>query len=98
MKDEICVVVTSISGPNKALRELACGCRERGHDFIVIGDEASPSDFHIEGCDFYSLEGQKETGLKFAELCPTRHYARKNIGYLLAIGNGASMLGLFIGV
>jgi len=92
MKGEICVVVTSISGPNKALRELARGCGERGYDFIVIGDEASPSDFHLDGCDFYSLERQRETGLKFAELCPTRHYARKNIGYLLGISNGASVI------
>ena len=92
MQEKISIVVTSIGRPNKGLGELACGCKERGYDFIVIGDEASPSDFQIEGCDFYSLERQKETGLKFAELCPTRHYARKNIGYLLAIGNGASVI------
>ena len=92
MKDKISVVVTSISGPNKSLGELARGCRERGYDFIVIGDEASPADFHINGCDFYGLERQKEMGLKFAELCPTRHYARKNIGYLLAIANGVSII------
>ncbi|UCC23280.1 MAG: DUF288 domain-containing protein [Planctomycetota bacterium] len=92
MEEKICVVVTSINGPNKALGELARGCGEKGYDFIVIGDEASPSDFEIEGCDFYSLERQKETGWKFAEICPTRHYARKNIGYLLAIDNGASVI------
>jgi hypothetical protein len=92
MKDKISVVVTSISGPNKSLGELARGCRERGYDFIVIGDEASPADFHINGCDFYGLERQKKMDLKFAELCPTRHYARKNIGYLLAIANGVSVI------
>ena len=92
MKDKISVIVTSIASPNKALRELALGCRERDYHFIVIGDEASPADFQIDGCDFYSLARQKETGLKFAKLCPTRHYARKNIGYLLAIRNGASVI------
>jgi len=92
MKDKISIVVTSIAGPNKALRELAQGCSSRGYYFTVIGDEASPSDFQLNGCDFYSLKRQKETGLKFAQMCPTRHYARKNIGYLLAIRNGASTI------
>jgi len=89
MKDKVSIVVTSIAGPNRILRQLANGCGERQYHFIVIGDEASPAEFHIDGCDFYSLKKQRQTGLKFAHLCPTRHYARKNIGYLLAIRNGS---------
>ena len=92
MSEKIALVVTSISEPNDCLHKLADGCHERGYDFIVIGDEASPADFHIEGCDFYSIERQLETGFKFAELCPRRHYARKNIGYLIAISRGASVI------
>ena len=92
MKDKIFIVVTSVAGPNKPLQGLAQGCLERGYRFIVIGDEASPADFHIDGCDFYRLERQRQIGLKFAQSCPTRHYARKNIGYLLAIRNGASII------
>jgi len=92
MKDKIAVVVTSIAGPNKILQDLTQGCIEKGYYFTVIGDEASPAEFHIDGCDFYSLKRQRETGLKFAQKCPTRHYARKNIGYLLAIRNGASII------
>ena len=92
MKDKIAVVVTSIARPNKVLRDLAQSCSEKGYYFIVIGDEASPTEFHIDGCDFYGLKRQRETGLKFAQKCPTKHYARKNIGYLLAIRNGASII------
>ncbi|MFZ0033518.1 MAG: STELLO glycosyltransferase family protein [Sedimentisphaerales bacterium] len=92
MKDKIYVVVTSIAGPNSILRQLAQGCSEREYQFIVIGDQASPAEFHIDGCDFYDLKRQKQTNLKFAQLCPTRHYARKNIGYLLAIRDGASTI------
>jgi len=86
------VVITSIARPNIILKDLAKECSNKGYHFIVIGDEDSPSDFHIEGCDFYSLERQRETGFKFAASCPTKHYARKNIGYLLAIQNGASII------
>ncbi|MHC4573279.1 MAG: STELLO glycosyltransferase family protein [Planctomycetota bacterium] len=92
MKDEISVVVTSIARPNKVLRSLAEGCVEKGYPFIVIGDESSPREFHIEGCDFYGLERQRQTELKFARKCPTRHYARKNVGYLLAILKGSSII------
>ncbi len=79
------VVVTSISAPNSELRELASQCKARGFSFYVIGDVPSPADFSIDGCEFYGLERQRETGFRIAELLPTRHYSRKNIGYLLAI-------------
>ena len=86
------VVVTSISAPNAALRELACQCKARGFAFYLIGDVPSPADFSLEGCEFYSLARQQAAGLKTAELLPTRHYARKNIGYLLAMRARSRML------
>src|ERR1041385_1776548 len=92
MDKQTSIVVTSIAKPNPVLQSLAAGCRERGLHFYVIGDVPSPPDFTLDGCDFYSLERQAQTGLRFAELCPKRHYARKNIGYLLAIRNGARMI------
>ena len=60
--------------------------------FIVIGDKSSPEDFRINGCEFYNIEEQIKTGFKFAQMCPSRHYARKNIGYLIAIKNGATII------
>jgi hypothetical protein len=97
MKDSVfegstSVVVTSISAPNAALRELAGQCKARGFAFYLIGDVPSPADFSLEGCEFYSLARQRATGLKIAELLPTRHYARKNIGYLLAMRTRSRML------
>ncbi|HEX8722600.1 MAG TPA: STELLO glycosyltransferase family protein [Pyrinomonadaceae bacterium] len=92
MTDSVALVVTSISAPNRVLGALAEGSRRRGRQFVVIGDEPSPADFRIEGCDFYGLDAQYETGFRFARLCPTRHYARKNLGYLLAVRGGASVV------
>jgi hypothetical protein len=88
----VSLVVTSISAPTSGLRELARQCKARGFSFYVIGDVPSPADFSIDGCEFYSLERQKTTGLKIAELLPTRHYSRKNIGYLLAMRGRPSIL------
>ncbi|MDY6783401.1 MAG: STELLO glycosyltransferase family protein [Cyanobacteriota bacterium] len=89
---KIAILVTSIAPPNDVLSQLAVGAEREKWEFIVIGDLASPSDFHLEGCDFYSIERQLESDFKFAKLCPTRHYARKNIGYLLAIQNKVSII------
>lgn len=92
MTNQIAVVVTSISPPNQSLRALAEGSLATGANFIVVGDTKSPSDFSLEGCDFYDVARQQESGFGYAKLCPTRSYARKNIGYLLAIRAGAPLI------
>jgi hypothetical protein len=92
MKETIALVLTSIAKPNEVLRLLAEGCLENGFRFIVIGDESSPPEFELEGCRFYSLEEQRQLGFEFSAICPTRHYARKNIGYLVAVREGASVI------
>ena len=91
-EDPTALVVTSIAAPNAALRSLALGARRRGVRFVVVGDSKSPRDFELEGCEFYGLAAQRESGLRYAAVCPERSYARKNIGYLLAIRAGARVL------
>ncbi|MDQ6626294.1 MAG: STELLO glycosyltransferase family protein [Verrucomicrobiota bacterium] len=86
------IVVTSISAPNNVLRAIATGAQENGFEFVVIGDSKSPAEFELGGCDFHSLDRQRSSGFRFAELCPTKHYARKNIGYLLAVQAGAPLI------
>jgi hypothetical protein len=79
------VVLTSIAAPNDVMREIARECQATGMEFYVIGDTKSPPEFNLDGCSYLSVEDQLATGLAFAQICPTRHYARKNIGYLLAM-------------
>ena len=88
----LAIVVTSIASPNTILRQIAKDCTSRDVPFYLIGDSKSPSDFSLPGCDFYSVERQLQTGLETAPLTPLRHYARKNLGYLLAIRDGASLI------
>jgi len=92
MEPKTVLVVTSVASPNAALKELASGCQQHGVEFFVIGDEGSPRQFELEGCRFYDLKEQMELGFAFARLCPARSYARKNIGYLLAMRTGAAVL------
>ena len=86
------LVVTSINGPNAALRELAAGCLEHGWDFVLAGDGKSPPDFSLEGCRYLSLEEQRDSGFFLGRICPERSYTRKNIGYLAAIQAGAEVI------
>lgn len=92
MSEQIAVIVTSISAPNESLCALAEGAIRTGAEFIVVGDTKSPATFDLAGCDFYDVARQRESGFAYAQLCPTRTYARKNIGYLLAIRSGASLI------
>jgi len=86
------LVITSIFRPNAALAAFAAGGREHGLSFIVVGDVQTPADFHLGGCSYYSVDRQRETDLQYAAACPLRHYARKNIGYLLAMKSGAERI------
>jgi len=45
MQSKTILVVTTISAPNQALRELALGCQLSHWDFIILGDTKTPSDF-----------------------------------------------------
>ena len=86
------LVVTSIAGSTPALEELAESAARSDMDFILIGDDSSPADFEVPGCDFYGLERQRSLGLATADACPIGHYARKNVGYLIAMARGAETI------
>lgn len=92
MQQNTSLVITSISKPNEALTVYAKEAKSRGISFILIGDVASPADFYLEGCDFWDLKRQRELPYKLAKIIPERHYARKNIGYLIAKQAGASVI------
>ena len=70
------------------MRELAKGSVR----FLVMGDTKSPGDFSVEGCEFHSFERQRESGFRYARLCPEKSYTRKNLGYLEAIRGGAQVV------
>ena len=87
------LVITTINKPNNAISLLASGCRENNLGFIIVGDRKTPDAFDdLPGSTFLSLKNQSTLGLRYAELCPVDHYARKNIGYLYAIMDGARVI------
>lgn len=87
----ICVV-TTIQGPTACMRRLAARADEQGARVIVVGDRKGPEQFALPACDFYSLQAQLALPLRSAASLPTGHYARKNVGYLLAMQRGAACI------
>ncbi len=85
------LIITSIANDkHPVLNSFAVDCKKRNLDFIVIGDTKSPAEFQLEGCDFWSVDRQLTLPFDLAKITPTRHYSRKNLGYLLAIKNGTT--------
>ncbi len=86
------LVITSIAGPTPGLRALAAQAQAAGLEFVLVGDEPSPPDVELDGCDVWSLERQRGLDLAYARVCPVRSYTRKNLGYLIAIERGAESI------
>lgn len=71
---------------------LQDGAIRSGARFVVIGDSKSPADFAMDSVDYFDVAAQQNAGLEFGRIVPTRHYARKNVGYLLALQGGADVI------
>ncbi len=94
-------VITTIQTPTSSVRELARKIAGRENGCLVIaGDTKGPASFDLSdvaGFDrdqlaFLDIDAQLVSGFELASLLPTKHYSRKNIGYLHAIQNGASCI------
>lgn len=84
------LIITSIADDkHPILNQFVNECKKNNFDYIVIGDTKSPDSFHMDGCDFWSVARQQTLPFELAKITPTRHYSRKNLGYLLAIKNGS---------
>lgn len=85
------VVITTINKPNEATKLLAS---LPDWKVVIVGDKKTPSsewEKHKEYI-YLSPEKQLELGYKITKFIPWNHYCRKNIGYLYAIENGASVI------
>lgn len=86
------LIITTINEPNKNIQLFSKNCKKKNWDFIVIGDKKTPRNFKISYGKFYSFLVQKKLNFTFAKVCPPNSYARKNIGYLLAIQNNNEII------
>jgi len=92
MQDKYAIVVTTVNAPTRAVKEISQNLYRLDAHFVIVGDAASPEDFEQAGADYLDLDRQAKTGFYLASVAPKKHYSRKNIGYLYAIQNGATII------
>ncbi|CCG98780.1 hypothetical protein FAES_0769 [Fibrella aestuarina BUZ 2] len=92
MNESTFLVITSIAAPNAVLIDCAEQSTAHGVKFVVMGDTKSPTQFDLSGCDFWSIDRQLTLPFSLVENLPTRHYGRKNLGYLVAMQQGAQVI------
>ena len=94
------VILTTIQNPTPSVLRLAqflAGIESR---LIIVGDTKGPDSFELGSVDafqparleFLDIAAQVSAGYELANILPTSHYCRKNIGYLHAIKAGASLI------
>lgn len=84
----ICVI-TTVNKPTEAIKEISKNFPGRT---IVVGDRKTPSDWYCHNVEFYSFQAQQRLPFWSTGSVAENHYSRKNLGYLLAISLGASVI------
>ena len=90
-------VITTIQRPTPSVLRLAEFLADGAGQLVIAGDTKGPDSFDLSGVtgfdasqlSFLDIESQMATGFGVANLLPTKHYCRKNIGYLHAMRAGA---------
>jgi len=90
--DKYGVVVTTINHPTRAVVDILAATPKLDAAFYIIGDTKSPPDFSAPGSIYMDIPAQEQSGFAFGRLAPTRHYARKNVGYLQAAKDGCTII------
>ena len=92
MRANLTCVLTTIQEPTSCVQRLGRALETFNGELFVIGDRKGPARFDLPRGQFFSLERQLALPYKLAPLAPQKHYARKNLGYLLAIETGATRI------
>jgi hypothetical protein len=92
MSPSLHCVLTTIQRPTACVRRLAAALAPLGAPLLVVGDRKGPDTFKLPGSEFYALDAQRGLPFRLASALPAGHYARKNLGYLLAIHRGATCI------
>ncbi len=90
MSKEKFIVITTINNPTRAVRAIAN--MKEDWTILVVADRKTPLNWSCQNVRLFSIKDQMEFDSDYARQCPLDHYARKNIGYLKAIRDGAQVI------
>ncbi|WFB35677.1 STELLO glycosyltransferase family protein [Kiritimatiellota bacterium B12222] len=86
------VVITTIQQPTECMLRFSDKLQSMHVGFVVAGDTKGPESYDLPNTTFLDMESQRLSGFTIAEKLPVKHYARKNMGYLRAIQDGATCI------
>ena len=92
MLDNLWIVITSINEPSSAIKKYLELASKFDFSVLIVGDTITPDTYRELDCHYLSIEDQNNFLPSLSNLIPTRHYCRKNIGYLYAISHGAEFI------
>lgn len=84
------IVITSIFPPTAAVTAFAK--KSKDWRVIVVGDDKTPVNWQLDGVEFLPIREQSQFGFRIETMLPHNHYARKNIGYLVAMRAGSRVV------
>jgi hypothetical protein len=86
------LVLTTVNAPTDSVRSLCAGALRHDWTVIVAADEGTPRTWSSPGALLVSFEEQLSDSWALGPLLPKGHYSRKNMGYLMAISSGCSVI------
>ena len=84
------IVITTINSPKEEIFKFA---NVKDWKLICVGDLKTPKNWSVPNVDYISPEMHDKLFPTFSKFFPWSMYARKNLGYLYAIRNGAKIIG-----
>lgn len=85
-------VVTTIQAPTQCMQHFGHRWPGDENSLIIVGDSKGPFEYGLQKSWLFDIESQRNSDWNLAKILPEKHYARKNLGYLQAIKNGATTI------
>jgi hypothetical protein len=85
-------VVTTVQSPTDCMRDLAAQWPGAEASLLIVGDRKGPFAYSLPKSRLIDIEQQRALPWALARILPEKHYARKNLGYLEAMAEGATLI------
>jgi hypothetical protein len=92
MNNNTFAIITTVQEPTASVRLLAEHLKASASSPIIIGDSKGPVKYELVGAELWTLKRQMLLTWDIVPLLQFKSYARKNLGYLLAISRGADCI------
>jgi hypothetical protein len=92
MSNKPFAVITTIQAPTSCVKSFASLFFSKGVPLLIIGDSKGPFEYDLAGTELWTLKQQQSLDFGLRSRLPVKHYSRKNLGYLIAVGRGADLI------